>query len=141
MINQRDSICKACNDEIVAKNLNCTIFFVTDAAFFSRDVDFNNSLFSRTFWIRFASFLFEIDRFFRYWLNVLNDIFSFFFFLSFFFWQFWFSSMIETMHCKLSIFLTWKQSKTKSIAKDSKQKKLLFFFFLFNFNHFDARFV
>jgi hypothetical protein len=40
--------------------------------------------------------------------------------------------MIETTHCKLSISLTWKQSKTKSIAKDSKQKKFLFFSFFFS---------
>jgi hypothetical protein len=40
--------------------------------------------------------------------------------------------MIETTHCKLSIFLTWKQFKTKSIAKDSKQKEFLFFSFFFS---------
>jgi hypothetical protein len=40
--------------------------------------------------------------------------------------------MIETTHCKFSISLTWKQFKTKSIAKDSKQKEFLFFSFLFS---------
>jgi hypothetical protein len=62
----------------------------------------------------------------------LRKTFFFFFFLKFFFWRFWLSSMIETTHCKLSIFLTWKQSKAKSIAKDSKQKKLFFFFSFFS---------
>ncbi len=49
MINQRNSICKACSDEIVVEDLNCTIFFVTDAASLSRNVDFDISLSSRTF--------------------------------------------------------------------------------------------
>jgi hypothetical protein len=135
MINQRNNICKTCNDEIVVENLNCTIFFVTDAAFFPRNADFDTSFFSRFFWIRLASFSFEIDRLFRYWLNASKDI-LFFFFLKISFWRFWFSSMIETTHCKFSIFLTWKQFKTKSIAKNSKQKRFFFLFFLFQSQRF-----
>jgi hypothetical protein len=40
--------------------------------------------------------------------------------------------MSEATHCKFSISLTWKQFKTKSIAKNSKQKRLLFFSFFFS---------
>jgi hypothetical protein len=131
MINQRNNICKACKNDIVVENLNCSIFSATKAASFSCDVDSNNFLFAKVSWIRFASFSFEIDRFFRYWLKTSKDIFfSFLLILSF-----WYSrlfSMIETTLHRFLIRSTRKSFKTKSITKDSKQKRFVFFFFFFS---------
>jgi hypothetical protein len=141
MINQRNSICNAYKNEIVTKNLSCTIFFMTDAAFLSWDVDSDNSLFAEISWVRFASFSFEIDRFSRFWLKISNDILSFFFSLKAIFWCSQIFSMIETTSHKFLIRSTWKSFKTKSITKNSKQKRFFFFFFFFNFDDFDARFV
>jgi hypothetical protein len=126
MINQRNNICNICKDEIVAKNLSCTIFFMTDAASFSCDVDSNNSLFAKAFWVRFASFSFEIDRFSRYWLKISNDIFSFLFSSKAIFWCFQTFSMTETTSHRFLIRSTWKSFETKSITKNSKQKRFFF---------------
>ncbi len=126
MINQRDNICKTCNDEIVVEDLICTIFFTTKAAFFSRDVDFDNSLFATVFWVKFALFSFEIDRLFRYSLKISNDILFFFFFLEISFWCFCSVSTNKMTHNKSSISLTWRQSKAKSIVKDLNQSEFSF---------------
>ncbi len=120
IINQRNNICKTCKNDIVVEDLNYSIFSATEAASFSCIVDSNNSLFAETFWIRFTSLSFEVDRLSRYWLKISNDIFSFLFFLKTIFWCFRTFLMIATTFHKLSISLMWKQFKAKSIAKNSK---------------------
>ncbi len=109
MINQRNNICKICNDAIVVEDLNRTIFFAADTLPFSRDVEFDNSLFARTFWVRLASLSFEINRLSLYWLKTSKNIVFFSFFLEFSSRRF------------------WRQSNRKSITKNSKQKEFLFF--------------
>ncbi len=126
MINQRDNICKACKDEIVVEDLNYTIFSATETASFSFVVDSNNSFFAEIFWIKFASLSFEIDRFSRYWLKISNDILSLFFFLKLSFWRSDSISTNEMTHNNSSISSTWRQSKTKSIAKCFNQSEFFF---------------
>jgi hypothetical protein len=90
MINQWNNICKAFNDEIVIEHLIRMIFFTTKAVFLLFDVDSNNSFFVKISSVKFASFSFEINRFFRYWLKISNDILFLFFFRAFFL-TFWLS--------------------------------------------------
>jgi hypothetical protein len=70
----------------------------------------------------------EID---DYWLKTSNDIHSFFFFFKSNFLIFSNFSIIATTFHKCLISLMWKHFKTKSIAKNSKQKKLFRFFSFF----------
>ncbi len=124
MINQRNNICRACKDVIVVDDLNCSSSFETNVVFFWWDDDLDKSFFAR-----FMSLSFEIDRLSRYWLKVSNVILFFFFFLTLIFWYFRLFFINATTLRRFSISLTWQQLKTKSIAKDSKSKCFFSSFF------------
>jgi hypothetical protein len=95
------------------------------------DNDLDCFLFFKLSCVSFISLLFEIERFSRYWLKVSKIILFFLFSLKTIFWYFRTFSIIATTFHKLSISLTRKHSRTKSIANDSKQKRFFRFFLFF----------